>query len=393
MQREPCASHPAPRLGLDAASSPSPSSLPSASSSSAWQASEKRPTSGRRPMARSPSSTGTSSRLPRRTGPGSRSPRRCRRGSSPSVSHPTAPAWPIARLGTPRIDRCRQRRRVAPSGGVGGEPRVADAAQVATRGPFVWSPDSRRLAFTAAIGDGKRAIDVVDADGSNLTNLIPDGAAPAIDRFDPTWSPDGQWISFFSTDAQHSIAINVVHPGGSDARRLATSPVNPEYLELSWAPDPTQARFAFVSGGDLRIFDLATAKETTVAEGFWASWSPDARRIAWWDAPASGPTAAEVGGIQVALVDNVLAGRPSQVKLFPDVNNNSCYARIAGVGICSPAAWSPDSRWVFGPDPTGSSIVFGTVDEPRITRTIALDRAVDLSGGPHGDVAWQAIAP
>ena len=276
---------------------------------------------------------------------------------------------------------------------VSGGATVAEAAQIATRGPFVWSPDSRRLAFTVAVGDGIRAIDVVDADGSNLTSLISDKAAPAIDRFDPTWSPDGQWISFFSTDVQHSIAINVVHPGGSDQRRLATSPVDSEYVELSWAPDPSQVRFAFVSGGELKIFDLATGNETNVGEGFWASWSPDARRIAWWDAPVSEPTEAGVGGIRLAMVDSVLAGRPSPVRLFAGVNNNSCFAQIAAVGICSPAAWSPDSRWVFGPDPTGSSIVFGTVDEPRIVRTIALDRAVDLSGGPQGSVAWQAIAP
>ena len=140
---------------------------------------------------------------------------------------------------------------------VSGDVVVAEGKQIAFWGPFAWAPDSRRLAFTAAVADGTSAIDIVDTDGSHLAPLISAPVAGVADRFDPAWSPDGQWISFFSKGpTSPSIAISVSHPDGSGARSLHTSPINPEYLEVSWAPDPSQARLAYVSGDDVRIFDL-----------------------------------------------------------------------------------------------------------------------------------------
>ena len=55
----------------------------------------------------------------------------------------------------------------------------------------VWSPDGTRIAFTSE-RDGNREIYVMNADGSQQTNLTMD---PGVD-FSPAWSADGAKIAF-----------------------------------------------------------------------------------------------------------------------------------------------------------------------------------------------------
>jgi hypothetical protein len=66
---------------------------------------------------------------------------------------------------------------------------------------------------------------------------------------------------------------------------------------------------------------------------------------------------------------------------------------LAGKAICSPALWSPDGAWIFGPDVVGKAIVFGRVDRSSPPRAIALEHPIDLAAGPGQQVAWQAVAP
>ena len=58
-----------------------------------------------------------------------------------------------------------------------------------------WSPDGKRLAFAGTAEDGHSAVYVVDADGSNLTEVVGSDEA----RYAwPTWSPDGSRLAFVS---------------------------------------------------------------------------------------------------------------------------------------------------------------------------------------------------
>jgi len=277
---------------------------------------------------------------------------------------------------------------------------VAKAAQPGpTGGGFAWSPDGRRLAFAWMATPDSRSIDIVDADGSHIEPLFADAAGPAVDRFDPAWSPDGQWISFFATEEPGTAVINVVHPDGTGAQRLPTSSVDLGYLEMTWAPDPAQLRIEYVSGAyetgnDVEIFDLATSKETRVGSGFFGTWSPDARSIAWWDDRPGSVGAPDAGGTRVVRVDEVLAGRHPDVTVFPGMNNYACYSQVPRTdGICGAAVWSPDSAWIVGPDPSGSSIVFSAIGPPRTAHSIKLDHPSDVSNGPQGALAWQPVAP
>ena len=259
---------------------------------------------------------------------------------------------------------------------------VATGASVTADGPIAWSPDSRRLAFTGLV-DGRANVVLVNIDGSRLVPLSQAAGFPFRERSDPAWSPDGQWISFFTPEANGYIGLYVVHPDGTGEQRLSTSPINPDILEMSWAPDPGQLRLAYVSGGFVKIFDLATSKETSVGTGFWATWSPDASRISWLS-----------GGTQVARVGDILAGNARAVHPF-SLWTGYCadHPELAGKAICSPAQWSPDSVWVFGPDIAGKSIVLATVDGTQPARRIALDHPIDIANGPGRQVAWQPVAP
>ena len=261
---------------------------------------------------------------------------------------------------------------------------VASGASVATDGLIAWSPDSRRVAFTGLI-NGRANVVLVNTDGSRLAPLGQAAGLQLRERSHPAWSPDGQWISFFKPEAQGYIGLYVVHPDGTGEQRLSTSPINPDILEMSWAPDPAQRRLAYVAGGFVKLFDLATSREATVGTGFWATWSPDARRISWWGS-----------GTEVAIIDDVLADRIRSVHPFAAVNTGGAckeHVDLTGKAICSPAQWSPDSMWVFGPDVVGRSILFATVDGTQPKRTIRLDHPIDTENGPGGQVAWQAVAP
>ena len=248
-----------------------------------------------------------------------------------------------------------------------------------------WSPDSRRLAFTwVLVTDNVGTIDVVDADGSNLHQLIEGPAAGAVDRFAPAWSPDGQWISFVSSEANGYLSLNVMHPDGSQAHRLSTAPMNGDALEVAWSPDPSQSRVVYVAGAYVKMFDLATSKETAVGTGFWPTWSPDGERIAWWGESSH--------AISVA---DLLAGRARPIPLFPSFGPGNCadHPEAAGKSTCGPAQWSPDGRWVYAPDVVGKAILIARSDGTGHVRSVVLDHKLDTATRHGALVAWQAVAP
>ena len=77
----------------------------------------------------------------------------------------------------------------------GGNPRNITNNPGADKHPS-WSPDGKRIAFTADRNDREwnRQIYVMDADGGNQQNLSNNDS----DEWDPSWSPDGKRILFVS---------------------------------------------------------------------------------------------------------------------------------------------------------------------------------------------------
>lgn len=181
------------------------------------------------------------------------------------------------------------------------------------RNPDV-SPDGRRIAFQreAVLCDVActEEIFVVDADGSNLTQLTSN--PPNIDCDDaggtcnstPAWSPDGKHIAFSRAsgpvidDFLAEVRIYVMDADGSHLRQITKGdqPALGEDAEPQFSPDGRSMVFQRSNvrtatpqdGVALWIIDLRTGRERQLtpfdlSAGDTPDWSPDGKRILFHD--------------------------------------------------------------------------------------------------------------
>jgi Tol biopolymer transport system component len=142
-------------------------------------------------------------------------------------------------------------------------------------------PDGSRVVFVDATG-----VASVAADGGEPRRLVTFDAAVATAR-QPAWSPDGRRIVFTASAAatpgtEHLVMMNA---DGSDRRPL-TEPDGPYSLEAAWSPDGTRVAFSGggsgVSGSWVEIVRADGTGSRRIARhcaGRDPQWSPDGRRI------------------------------------------------------------------------------------------------------------------
>ena len=162
-----------------------------------------------------------------------------------------------------------------------------------------WSPDGRKIAWLSRGPNGTGAdVFVMNADGSEQRNLTPKPG----NRNEPRWSPDGRAILFTavppgqlpSASGWPYSDVYVMNADGSGQRNLTHTPAAGEG-DPAWSPDGQHIAFTRLAGppGEVEIVVMnadGSAKHAvtpTLAHpgdrGPAAVWSPDGRRIAFWD--------------------------------------------------------------------------------------------------------------
>jgi len=242
---------------------------------------------------------------------------------------------------------------------------------------FTWSPDGRRLVFSADQADhaGPSGVWVVGADGSGLRLLVEHGLYPvwaprgneiavstyraawALEVVDadsgsslrvaegfvispPTWSPDASALAYLLSDGIHAGLYRVASGGGQP--QLLALGSSGDLADPAWSP--RQDRIAFTEGSVIKTVDAGGGPVRALGDGARPAWSPDGGRIAF----------ATDSGIHVMDADGAHRRK---------VREESPALVIAGPG------WSPDGETllfaslretaddeIFVVDPNGSGL-------------------------------------
>ena len=157
-----------------------------------------------------------------------------------------------------------------------------------TVGSFDWSPDGKRIAFSATVNSdlvqsGTADVYVLTLDGENVKKIV----AQAGPDNGPKWSPDGQWIAFRSAMGNerffHANSRIAVVSANGGAIRSITDSFDEQPGLLAWTPAGIYFIAAQKTETHAFLVDPATAGITRVSKtptGFGLTVTPDGKRAA-----------------------------------------------------------------------------------------------------------------
>ncbi len=145
-----------------------------------------------------------------------------------------------------------------------------------------WSPDGSKIAFTSGGTGGGERIWVINADGSNRTDLTGTSFGACHDAM---WSPDGSKIAFAKSH------IWVMNADGSNPTRL-TDNAKDDFFPV-WSPDGSKIAFTSRIEGKgnayIRVMNADGSNQTRLTDNasddYSPAWSPDGSKIAFHSVP------------------------------------------------------------------------------------------------------------
>ena len=221
-----------------------------------------------------------------------------------------------------------------------------------------WSPDDRRLAFSADPGD----LYVVNADGSDLHRI----GEPTHQRVGPVWSPDGTLIAYTGQplgDPDSTTSSWVIAPDGSNDLEVIPAEGGWEVANVnpSWSPDGRS--FLVHTGGSSEGADVDISIARRDADGSWSH-----RVIVGGPSGEFHPSWSN-SGTQFSFIRVVEGSNPEKLALMVADADGSHVHPVSPVEIGFAAqCWSPDDRFIRAAAP----------GDPGADRTFLL---IPLDGG------------
>jgi len=114
-----------------------------------------------------------------------------------------------------------------------------------------WSPDGKKIIYHSNREDGNPEIYIMNADGSEKTNLTK---STNIDLF-PVFSPDGKYIAFHS-ERDGNAEICIMNADGSNPRRITDNPAKDSWP--TWSPDGKWLAFHSNRDGNYEVYKIKT---------------------------------------------------------------------------------------------------------------------------------------
>ena len=202
----------------------------------------------------------------------------------------------------------------------------------------VYSPDGKKIAFERAFGPivhddaAVAAIFTMNADGSDLTQLTQKSTPTSSEDHGPEWSPNGKKIAFarINTTARpkNRAAIEVMNADGSNIQRL--TPFRIDAADPHWSPNGKRILFNThenpAPGESANLFTMRADGTHRVALTHYTggtlqaradAWSPDGTQIVYRRMAFSG-TDTEVGGFYIITIGSKHIRRLTQVRITSD---------------------------------------------------------------------------
>jgi Tol biopolymer transport system component len=260
---------------------------------------------------------------------------------------------------------------------------------------FGWAPDSRRLAYSHALGTGATAtISVVSLDLPGSVDVATGDAGPA-------WSPDGESIAYRGLRYDSSRRGTYLASADGSEATCSTSTSDPcrrltqelgdvnAFGSPQWFPAPQSDRIATYAGGtaasghDILVVNADGSGETnitnTTVDEYYPAWSPAGDRLAF--------------DRQVDPAHNLVE------MVISNVDGSEAFALESEPLFGMLPTWSPDGTMLVGQlpaqvtagwqwDAASDLVVFDTTPggASMPPRLLAVE-------GAYGQQSWQRLGP